>query len=65
FERIENFEEENYLNNFIIPVIANWPEQINIRRIISLRMKKGFTSRILENILNLILMIGSLHISLN
>ena len=25
FERIENFEEENYLNNFIIPVIADWP----------------------------------------
>ncbi|CAI2200879.1 4468_t:CDS:1, partial [Funneliformis geosporum] len=39
--------------------------QINIKRAISLRLKKGFTSEIPENILNLIIMIGSLHISLN
>src|SRR5215217_4541471 len=65
FKRIENFEKKNYLNNFIIPVIANWPGQINIRRAISLRMKKGFTSGIPENILNLIPIISPLYISLN
>ncbi|CAI2199586.1 18843_t:CDS:2, partial [Funneliformis geosporum] len=57
FEGIENFEEENYLNNFIILVIADWLEQINIRTAISLRMKKRVTSGIPENILNLIPMI--------
>src|SRR2546421_675161 len=44
FERLENINEENYLNNFVIPVIADWPGQVNIRRAIILRIKKGINS---------------------
>src|SRR6266540_1950275 len=65
FERLERTSEENYLNNFVIPVIADWSGQVNIRRAITLRIKKGIDSKILEQVLNLILMIGPLHISLN
>ena len=65
FERLENSGEENYLNNFIIPVIADWPGQINIRKAITLRIKKGLESGISEQILNFIPMIGPLHVSLN
>jgi len=65
FERIEDIGKENYLNNFIIPIIADWPGQVNIRRAITLRIKNGFTSEIPEKVLNLIPMIGPLHISLN
>jgi hypothetical protein len=65
FERIENIGENNYLNKFIISVIADWPEQVNIRRAITLRIKKGITSEIPEKVLNLIPIIGLLHISLN
>ncbi|GET54839.1 hypothetical protein GLOIN_2v1846234 [Rhizophagus irregularis DAOM 181602=DAOM 197198] len=64
FERLENIEE-NYLNNFIIPVIADWPGQVNIRRAITLRIKKGINSGVPEQVLNLIPMIGPLHVSLN
>ncbi|CAB4442501.1 unnamed protein product [Rhizophagus irregularis] len=56
FERLENIEE-NYLNNFIIPVIADWPGQVNIRRAITLRIKKGINSGVSEQVLNLIPMI--------
>ncbi|UZO02223.1 uncharacterized protein OCT59_020713 [Rhizophagus irregularis] len=56
FERLENIEE-NYLNNFIIPVIADWPGQVNIRRAITLRIKKGINSGVPEQVLNLIPMI--------
>jgi hypothetical protein len=65
FERLENISEENYLNNFVIPVIADWPGQVNIRRAIILRIKKGINSGIPEQVLNLIPMIGPLHVSLN
>src|SRR6266508_1321783 len=65
FERLERTSEENYLNNFVIPVIADWPGQVNIRRAITLRIKKGIDSKIPEQVLNLIPMIGPLHISLN
>ena len=64
FERLENIEE-NYLNNFVIPVIADWPGQVNIRRAITLRIKKGINSGVPEEVLNLIPMIGPLHVSLN
>jgi len=38
---------------------------VNIRRAITLKIKKGITFEILEKILNLILIIGHLHIFLN
>ncbi|SRR6266498_615263 len=65
FERLKNNGEESYLNNFIISVIADWLEQVNIRRAIILRIKKKITSKIPEKILNLISIIGFLYISLN
>ncbi len=65
FERLERTSEENYLNNFIISIIADWPGQVNIRRAITFRIKKGIDSKILEQVLNLIFIIGPLHISLN
>ena len=48
FERLENISKENYLNNFIIPVIADWLGQVNIRRTIILRIKKGINSGVSE-----------------
>ena len=65
FERLEITSEQNYLNNFIIPIIADWPGQINIRRAITLKIKKENESEIPEQMLNLIPIIGPLHISLN
>ena len=63
FEKLEN--EYGYLNNYIIPVVADWPGQVNIRRAITLRINKGVESGISEQILSLIPMIGPLHVSLN
>src|SRR6266498_3961510 len=65
FEKLERTSEENYLNNFVIPVIADWLEQVNIRRAIILRIKKSIDFKIPKQVLNLIPMIGPLHISLN
>ena len=48
FERLEITSEQNYLNNFIILIIADWPGQINIRRAITLKIKKENESEIPE-----------------
>ncbi|GBC00013.1 hypothetical protein RclHR1_37050001 [Rhizophagus clarus] len=63
FERSEN--KHNYLDNYVIPIVADWPEQINIRRAITLRINKEEASGIPKQILSLIPIIGPLHISLN
>ncbi len=66
FKRLEeNTNESNYLNDYIIPIIADWLGQVNIRRAITLRINKEVKSEILQQILNLISMIGPLYISLN
>jgi hypothetical protein len=65
FEIFENIEQEDYLNNFVIPTICDWPGQINLRRAITLRLKKKDNSGIPPQILSLIPMIGPLHVSLN
>jgi len=62
FERLENTD---YLDHYVIPIIADWPGQVNIRRAITLRINKGMASGISEQILSLIPLIGPLHISLN
>ncbi|CAB4425835.1 unnamed protein product [Rhizophagus irregularis] len=62
FERLENTD---YLDHYIIPIIADWPGQVNIRRAITLRINRGIASGIPKQILSLIPMIGPLHISLN
>src|SRR5947199_10750086 len=45
--------------------MCDWQGQVNIRRAITLRNSKGSESRIPSEILSLIPIIGSLHISLN
>ncbi|POG75269.1 hypothetical protein GLOIN_2v1770313 [Rhizophagus irregularis DAOM 181602=DAOM 197198] len=65
FTTFEKIEQEDYLNNFIIPTICDWPGQINLRRAITLRLNKKDNSRIPSQILSLIPMIGPLHVSLN
>ncbi len=65
FKVFEKIEQEDYLNNFVIPTICDWPGQINLRRAITLRLNKKDKSGIPSQILSLIPMIGPLHISLN
>ena len=62
FKKLNNID---YLDNYIIPIIANWSGQVNIRRAITLRINRGISSGISQQILSLIPMIGPLHISLN
>ncbi|GBC04950.1 hypothetical protein RclHR1_05970007 [Rhizophagus clarus] len=63
FERLEN--KYNYLDNYVIPVVADWSGQVNIRRAITLRINKGDEFGISKQVLSLIPIIGPLHISLN
>ncbi|PKK56191.1 hypothetical protein RhiirC2_800554, partial [Rhizophagus irregularis] len=65
FATFEKIEQKDYLNNFVIPAICDWPGQINLRRAITLRLNKKDNSGIPSQILSLIPMIGPLHISLN
>ena len=65
FKVFEKIERQDYLNDFVIPTICDWPGQVNLRRAISLRLKNGDKSGISSQILSLIPMIGPLHISLN
>ena len=61
----KKFNNTDYLDNYVIPIIADWPGQVNIRRAITLRINSGISSGISQQILSLIPMIGPLHISLN
>ncbi|PKY28197.1 hypothetical protein RhiirB3_480441 [Rhizophagus irregularis] len=65
FTTFEKIEQEDYLNNFVIPTICDWPGQINLKRAITLRLNKKDNSGIPSQILSLIPMIGPLHVSLN
>ena len=65
FKVFEKTEQEDYLNNFVIPTICDWPGQVNLRRAITLRLNKQDKSGIPSQVLSLIPMIGPLHISLN
>ncbi len=66
FKRLEeNTNESNYLNDYIISIIINWPGQVNIRRAITLRINEEVKFKISQQILNLIPMISLLHISFN
>jgi hypothetical protein len=65
FEILKNNNEQDYLSNYVIPTICDWPGQVNIRRAITLRNDKGSESGIPLEILSLIPIIGPLHISLN
>ena len=65
FKVFEKIEQEDYLNNFVIPTICDWPGQVNLRRAITLRLNKKENSGISPQILSIIPLIGPLHISLN
>ena len=65
FKVFERSENTDYLDHYVIPIIADWPGQVNIRRAITLRINRRIASGISEQILSLIHMIGPLHISLN
>src|SRR5437016_2454626 len=65
FEKLRNNNEQDYLRNCVIPVICDWPGQVNIRRAITLRNNKGLESGIPLEMLSLIPIIGPLHVSLN
>ncbi|PKY57661.1 hypothetical protein RhiirA4_478870 [Rhizophagus irregularis] len=65
FKVFEKIEQEDYLNNFVISTICDWPGQVNLRRAITLRLNKKDKSGIPSQVLSLIPMIGPLHISLN
>src|SRR5256885_2095972 len=65
FKVFEKIEQEDYLNNFVIPTICDWPGQVNLRRAITLRLNKRDKSGIPSQVLSLIPMIGPLHIFLN
>jgi len=45
FKRLENTD---YLDHYVIPIIADWPGQVNIRRAITLRINEGIESGISE-----------------
>ncbi|GBC04333.1 hypothetical protein RclHR1_05620007 [Rhizophagus clarus] len=51
FEIFENIEQKDYLNNFIILTICDWPNQINLRRAITLKLNKKDNSEISSQIL--------------
>ncbi|GES87670.1 hypothetical protein GLOIN_2v1770313 [Rhizophagus clarus] len=65
FAIFEKIEQEDYLNNFVISTICDRSGQINLRRAITLRLNEKDNSGIPSQILSLIPMIGSLHVSLN
>ncbi|CAB4374824.1 unnamed protein product [Rhizophagus irregularis] len=51
FKVFEKIEQEDYLNNFVIPTICDWPGQVNLRRAITLRLNKKENSGISPQIL--------------
>ncbi|CAB4389354.1 unnamed protein product [Rhizophagus irregularis] len=51
FKVFEKIEQEDYLNNFVIPTICDWPGQVNLRRAITLRLNKKENSGISPKIL--------------
>ncbi|CAB4396390.1 unnamed protein product [Rhizophagus irregularis] len=51
FATFEKIEQKDYLNNFVIPAICDWPGQINLRRTITLRLNKKDNSGIPSQIL--------------
>ena len=38
FKVFEKIERQDYLNDFIIPTICDWPGQVNLKRAITLRL---------------------------
>lgn len=58
-------EVRKYLENFVIPVPADFPGQLYIRRAIVQKLKLGDSSSIPSMVTHLIPFLGPLHVSLN
>ncbi|GET65456.1 hypothetical protein GLOIN_2v1782578 [Rhizophagus irregularis DAOM 181602=DAOM 197198] len=54
FTTFKKIKQEDYLNNYVIPTICDWPGQINLRKAITLRLNKKDNSGISSQILNLL-----------
>ena len=57
-------EVQNYLKNFLIPVPADFPGQLYIRRAIVQKLKLGDSSSIPSMVMHLIPFLGPLHIGI-
>ncbi|RIB02248.1 hypothetical protein C2G38_2292038 [Gigaspora rosea] len=58
-------EAETYMKTQVLIAPMDYPEQLNIRRAVTRRIKFGDSSGIPEQILHVVPMIGPLHVSLN
>ncbi|CAG8663745.1 812_t:CDS:2, partial [Ambispora gerdemannii] len=58
-------EVRTYVETQILVAPMDYPGQLHVRRAINYRIKVGDLSRILEQILHIVPMIGPLHVSLN
>ena len=58
-------EVQSYLNNYIIPIPADFPGQLYIRRAITNRMQLGIQSQVPDCILHLVSILRPLNVSLN
>ncbi|CAG8569224.1 30046_t:CDS:2, partial [Racocetra persica] len=58
-------ETTNHLNNYIVPVIADWPGQLFIRRAITQLYKNNSKSQILSEVISFVSILAPLHVSLN
>jgi hypothetical protein len=58
-------EVQNYFKNFLIPVPADFPGQLYIRRAITQKLKLGDSSSIPSIVTHLVPFLGPLHVSLN
>ena len=54
-----------YLHHHILPVVADWPGQVFIRKAISLYLQKQEDSKIPDIALSFIPIMGPLHVQLN
>ncbi|CAG8820284.1 6344_t:CDS:1, partial [Dentiscutata erythropus] len=65
-QSLMNFDEaKSYLESQILVAPMDFPRQLNIRRVVSCRIRLGDSSGIPEQVLRIVLMIGPLHVSLN
>ncbi|RHZ89113.1 hypothetical protein Glove_19g438 [Diversispora epigaea] len=58
-------EMQSYLMNYIIPIPADFPGQLYIRRAIVQKLKYGNQCSIPKEVLSLVPILGPLHVSLN
>ena len=62
---MHRFTTSNYLKENIIPIIADWPEQLFIRKIITYLKIQQLATNISQIYKNFYPIIGPLHVALN